>query len=491
MRPIAALCWLVLVWPALATAQSAPRGPADIIGGAQRQRASRELRAAGARGQPAQAQPTAAPADPHAGTESPPSNPDGAPTKAHAGDADAATNPHAGVPGAPANPHAGMAGHGGMDGEAGEPPPVSTEREDPTLAAGTILARVVDQAGSPVASAEVTLGIMGADSNRSSRSARTGVDGTAAFANLKVGEGQAYRINVPHQGAKYSSSPFRLPQSGGYRVEIRRLPVTQDDRMVVLYVGATSIEIKDDRLKVVQQVRLINLGAVTYAFPGAGTLVRLPKGFMAIQTEDVMGDQHVVEQKGEGLRVSGSLPPGDATLLWGFDLPLAGTEATLSLDLPWTTFAYRVISDAPAGLTLSVGGMPEATLHEDEGRRFLITELQRKVGDAPFQRLTIVLRGIPGPGPERFVASGVALLLIGLGTAFAMRTRPPSAARVAQDVEAQKAELLARARLLQAQRHAGEIGPDYQAEEIALLVDALASLLLEDNRRRSGSAKRA
>lgn len=460
---------LIIMGASPGSAQPGPKGPGDIIGGAQRQRATREMRQAADRAQPGAATPTPEPVDPHA-------NP-------HAANADAS--------GAAPNPHGGMAAHGGSTGEGGEPPPISRQSEDPRLATGSIRARVVDQAGNPVASAQVDLGIMGADSLRSSRTTRTAADGTAMFDKLKVGEGQAYRVNVPYQGAKYSSSPFRLPVSGGYQVDIRRLPVTRSEKMVVLYVGATSIELKDDRLKFVQQVRLFNLGGDTYVFPTGGTLVRLPKGFLAMQTEDVMGDQHVVEQKGEGVRVSGSLPPGEATLLWGFDLPLAGTEMKVALDLPWTTFAYRVIVDAPEGLSLSVDGMPEPMLHADEGRRFLVTELQRKVGDDPFRQVKITLLGIPGPGPERFIASFLAVLLVVGGIALAWRTKPTSAARRTRDVEAQKAELLARARVLQAQHQAGEIGPQYHADEIGLLVDALASLLLEDARRQKPAAARS
>ena len=79
-------------------------------------------------------------------------------------------------------------------------------------------------------------------------------------------------MNVPYQGAKYSSNPFRLPPRGGYDVTIRRLPTTRDEKLVVLYVGATSVELKDDRVHVVQQVRLFNLGGATYDLSGGGVL---------------------------------------------------------------------------------------------------------------------------------------------------------------------------------------------------------------------------
>jgi hypothetical protein len=249
----------------------------------------------------------------------------------------------------------------------------------------------------------------------------------------------------------------------------------------VLYLGATSIELKDDRIHVVQQTRLLNLGGATYVFPEDGALVRLPDGFMAVQIQDAMSDQRVVEAKGEGLRVHGSLPPGEATVLWGFDLPLTDTQMRFAIDIPWLTFAYRVIADAPVGLSLSVEEMPEPMLHSEGGRRFLVTEMQRKVGDPPFKRLEIALDGIPGPGPGRWIAAALALLVIGAGVTWARRTAPVTPGRLPDHAfAAQRAAVLARARELQAQHAAGEVGPQYHAEQMALLTDELAALLFEE-----------
>jgi hypothetical protein len=309
------------------------------------------------------------------------------------------------------------------------------------------------------------------------------------ISGLATGERQAYRVNVPYQGAKYSSTPFRLPPRGGYEVEIRRLPVTHDDRMVVLYLGATSLELKDDRIKVVQEAQLLNIGAETYAFPESGTLVRLPKGFTAMQTQESMTDQHAVEAPHEGLRVHGSLPPGEATMLWGFDLPLAGSGASFAIDLPWITFAYRVICDAPSGMTLAVEGMPEPQLHTDAGRRFLVTETQRKVGDPPFRRLQISLRGMPGPGPERWIAAALAMLALLSGIVLARRGRRADSSVTSANIEARSAELIERARELHAQREAGEIGPEYHGEQWNALTDELAALLFEQAERKLTTSK--
>jgi hypothetical protein len=373
----------------------------------------------------------------------------------------------------------------GMDphAPAAERPPMSAERPDKSLAPGAIRIRVVDPVDQPVPNAEIVLGIMHPDGTRETKPGRTKTDGTFTIAGLQTGDQRAYRVNVPYEGAKYSSSPFRLPADSGFDVMVRRLPVTTDERMVVLYVGATSVELKDDRIKVVQQSRILNLGGETYVFPKGGTLVKLPAGYLAVQTQESMGDQRVQDDKKEGIRIEGSLPPGETTLLWGFDLPLTGGTSSFEIGLPWVTFAYRVIAEAPEGLKLAVHDMPEPFVQKDAGRSFLITEMQRRVGETPFTKLKITLTGIPGPGSSRWLALAVALG-IALAGIIVARRKPAVAAQTKGAAHGKAAvevapELLARVRALRAEHDAGDIGPEYYREQLSVLVDELAVQLYE------------
>ncbi len=403
--------------------------------------------AAPAQAQPAQAQPAQAPAD-----------------ELHGG------SPHAD------NPHSGKAA----------PKPISEERPDPSVPPGSIRVRVIDQADAPVANAEIALGIMSSNGDRETKPGRTAADGSFTFSGLPTGDQKAFRINIPFDGAKYSSSPFRLPAASGYEVTIRRLPVTRDERMVVLYVGATSVELKDDRLKIIQQSRLLNLGGQTYVFPKGGAKVVLPAGFTGVQTEESMGDQQVKEGEG-GLTIEGSVLPGETTLLWGFDLPITGSDASFEVGLPWITFAYRVIADAPEGLQLRVDEMPEPFLQRDAGRRFWITEMQRRVGDPPFRKLVVHVTGIPGPGPSRFIAVALALGMVLAGVAVARRNTRGSgqalaarnAANGAISLTAIEARQRARAAQLEEERATGAIGPEHHREQLDAVIDELAVALLE------------
>lgn len=474
---------------AAAPAEAPPRGPADLINRAREQARKRSLTDA----------PATRPGDVGSGPAPTPPTPEGAAPNAAASQAPKADapaghappdEPGAGAATAPgaSDPHAGVATdapdpHAGAVANAmnphGMPRPISVEQDNPALPAGTLRVRVVDGDDRPVTGADVRIGILGSEGARTEKTARTDAEGHATFAELAVGERQAYRVTVPHQGARYGSMPFRLPPRGGIDVVVRRLPVTHDDAHVVLYLGATSIELKDERLSIVQQARLVNLDTHTYVFPEGGRLVRLPTGFTAFQVQDSMGDQRVRQSAGEGLRVEGSIPPGEATLLWGFDLPIHGSEMRFTLEVPWRAFAYRVIADAAPGLTLSVDPMPEPWLHEDGGKRFFVTELQRKVGEPPLSRVRIALMGIPGPGPWRWIAAALALVVLVAGAVLARRRAPDRAARTAS-ADARRREILARAVELEALRRAGEIGPEHHAEQSAMLVDALAAVLAEE-----------
>jgi hypothetical protein len=373
--------------------------------------------------------------------------------------------------------------------------PIATAEPNNALPPGTIRVRVIDSVTEqPVGNAKLQLGTMTRENTRNTQDASTAADGEHRFEKLATGDGQAYRVNVIHQGAKYSSTPFRLPVESGYDVLIRQLPTTRDPREVVLYVGATSVEVRDERLKIVQQARLINIGSKTYVFPDDGQLIKLPPGWKAFQAEEVMSDQHLKEEGDQGFKITGSLAPGEVTLTWGFDLPYDTTKVDLSFDLPWVTFAYRVLADAAPGMTLAVDEMPAPELHEDNGRKFWVSEVVKRVGDPPLRKLTIHVSGIPGPGPTRIIALVLAVFVLGGGLWFARKPPPAASKSVAltpETFEQRKAELVAQAAQLQAERARDEIGPEFFAQQMSDLEEQLAALLFERSQSASAKSKAA
>ncbi len=381
------------------------------------------------------------------------------------------------------DPHGDGASGGQADfSRAMAPPMVASGVESDEVPAGSIRVTVVDAAGHPQAGAEVQLGIMRQGGDRERTPGTTGADGVYTYTDLPTGTGQAYRVNVPFEGATYSSTPFQLPPTRGYAVRITRLPTSHDQRLLLMVIGQTFVEIHEERLHVVEEIQLSNLGDATYVFPEGGLAMHLPEGWLAFQTQPVMTDQHVSEVPDEGVAIHGSLPPGRVTLAFAFDLPITGSDMSFEISLPIRTYIYRVVVDAPEGLRLDVDGMPRAIRFEDQGRSLLGTEIERQPGDPQLQHLVVSLHGIPGPGPLRWIALAIAAVIVLGGVFFAARGGEPGGVTSEAAYLQRKKELLDELRVLEAEYAAGEVGPAFRQSQRSAIVRSLAALLHEHDR---------
>jgi hypothetical protein len=384
--------------------------------------------------------------------------------------------------GVDADPH----GHGGdpsMDAtleRAFREPRVASADPNPSLPAGQIRVTLVDVAGQPVPDHDVQLGIMRQGGDRERTPGRTDASGVFTYTDLPTGSGQAYRVNVPHEGATYSCTPFQLPTAIGYDVRVEVRPTVRSDRSLLLVLGQTMVELRDERLHIIQQARLSNLAPATYLFPEGGTRIELPEGYTAFQTQPVMTNQRVVELAGQGVRIEGSLPTGQVTLAWAFDLPVTGSEMDIEIPNPFRTFQYRVISTAPRGMTLDVEDMPAAVRFEDQGQPLLGTEIQRSPDQAAFSTIHIRLANIPGPSPARLYAVAVAAILLLAGLLLGWRR--PTTDRGRAWREARRKELLREAERLEADFAAGELGPETRQSRREAIVRELAVLFYTDER---------
>lgn len=347
------------------------------------------------------------------------------------------------------------------------------------LPVGTLEIIVRNPQGEPYVDGEIVLGVMENMGGRTEQRAKTDAQGKYTFRALSVGSKQAYRVNVTFGGAKFSTNPFRLSETSGYRAELALKSVTQGDRMIFGLVGQTIVELKDERLHIVQSLRLANAGNDVFALPKDGMVIELPKGFTAFQWQDQMTDQRGTEVAGKGFRLAGSLPPGNVTLAWAFDLPRDGDAVRFAVGMPFRTYTYRVIAEAPKGLKIRVGGFPEAEEVEDQGRNLLFTQLRRSPPEAPIAPLSIRVEGIPGPGPGRWIAVALALLAVAIGLSRAFARGDDSAERRALIV-ARKKELLEAAKRIEAERKREEIGPEYYARKLDEITTELAVLLRDE-----------
>ena len=358
----------------------------------------------------------------------------------------------------------------------GQVEPVTTARSDQNVPAGTIVVSVFDANRQPVAGANVELGILASmGGGRDKKHARTDAAGVAQFQGLATGTGQAYRVTVPSDGARYGSVPFRLEPDRGHMVQTRLLPTTRSTQTIVLYLGQTMLELKEERLHVTQEAQIANIGGSTIVFGEEGALWPLPAGFTAFQSQEIMTDQRIVPDD-DGFRIKGSLPPGRTTLTWAYDLPIDGGEIAITQKMPFRTFQFRLIADAATGMTIDVDDMPAPETVEVGGRRAFITGLRQQAG--PFT-LRVRLEGIPGPGPLRWVAVGAAMVLLFVGLMWAFKPGDPASA-LSELRDARREELLDRVAEMERAFAANEIGPKYHAREMEALVAELATLLRQD-----------
>jgi hypothetical protein len=363
---------------------------------------------------------------------------------------------------------------------SGEQPELASMRIDQSIPAGTVRVSVIDENGQPVAGQVVSLGIMAQGDQRSSQELLTDEAGHVEYTGLAIGTSQAYRVNVVYRGAKTSSSPFQLPPHAGYDIRVVRLPTTRSDESILQLLHRTFLELQDQRMHVVHQVQLVNLAREIYVFPDEGRLVRLPEGFTAFQFQAVMTDQRVDEDD-EGLRIRGSLPPGRVNLVWAYDVPIDGTEVDLSVPVAFPrTFAVRVEAEIPDGVDLDVRGLPSPETHEVDGHRLVITEQQRSPEDPELRAVEISVRGIPGPGPYRWIAVGAALVLAFMGFMFLTQRGGADKAVTASGRTRRKKDLLDRAAEIERMFEENEIGPKYRKREMDAIVQELASVLRED-----------
>ncbi|MDB4974456.1 MAG: hypothetical protein JWN48_2797 [Myxococcaceae bacterium] len=433
---------------------SPPTGPADIMNRANEGRASSEAKAATETADSVAAQA-------------------GAPAAVPPQPAPSAASPHS---------------HGGVDpSKVLAEPTLPMAEPKQGLAPGTIEIEVVDQSGAPQPGAEIVLGVMASMGGRTEQRARTDAHGHYTFRGLNVGSQQAYRGNVLREGAKFSTTPFRLPEELGYHARVPVLGVTRDQRLMFQVIGQTVVELRDDRLHITQQARLANAGEQVITFPKEGLVVPLPQGFTAFTWQDQMSDQKGEELAGKGFRIRGSLPPGSATLAWTFDLQRDGAAAKIAINQPWRTYTYRVISEAPAGLKLRVSDFPEAELVHDNNRDLLFTQLQRAPNDAQLAGFTIRIDGIPGPGPGRWFAVALAALAVAIGISRAFKRSDDRVERKSE-LAARKRELIELAKQAERERERGDIGPNYHAEKLDEIVTELA-LVLRDEESLAAKAK--
>jgi hypothetical protein len=370
--------------------------------------------------------------------------------------------------------------------------PQTFTEESAEVPPGSIYVRVVNTTGAPVEGATVRLGAMREGERDAPREARTDHDGVARFQGLATSGNIAYRASTELDGAKFGAMPFQLGGASGQRVQLVRFDVEHEGRGVLLWDSRTEMRFRDDRLLVVQRLRIANLSALALGeeqptprayVPRDGMRFELPAGYTAFTTQPTMSDVRLVTE-GNAAVLRGSIPPTlsePLEVVFQYQVKLSGGDVSLRLGLPMPVVNALVAVEAPHGLTMSVEGMPAAETRESEGDRILLTGIQRQPNDTPLRAISIQLHGIPSPaGPARTVATGAVALLIVGGLYSALRRGNTTAGkRTKADIEAERDRVLAEGAELARRHKAGDVGPTTYARRRRELTEWLSTLLKE------------
>ncbi|MBI4886824.1 MAG: hypothetical protein HY824_07005 [Acidobacteria bacterium] len=319
----------------------------------------------------------------------------------------------------------------------------------PELPAGTVTVRVVREAiGNNVTEQEVRLTIGGAP-----RTAKTDAQGRAEFSKLPAGgEGRA---ETTVSGEQLVSDPFTVPPTGGLRVilvaglkeaaaraakEAAAAAAAPPVRGTVVF-GPNSrvlMEFRDDALQVFYVLEILNTARARVDI-GGPLILDLPTG--AGGAGILEGSSPAATVSGDRVTVTGPFAAGATTVEVGFQLRYDQPDMTLTQKWPAAVQQLNVAVEKIGDV--SVTSPQLATVGEvraENGTPFL---LGNGPALAPGATLTVQLANLPVHSPvPRYVALGMAALIMGLGAWFACARRA-SAGEIRRQLAQRRDTLLA------------------------------------------------
>lgn len=396
---------------------------------------------------------------------------------------------HAQAP-APTPPAEGMpAGHPPVAGhpEAPMAPEQDAVIPAPEVPAGTVVVRLVNEKGAPLANTEVKLGILfqkiAEGEQRSEQRQTTNEQGLARFTGLTQTSDFSYRVLARSGPAEYSSDPIQLKGESGVVVLLHVYPVTHDVQQVSIgSIGYAYVETRDDVFQFEVLFRYQNRSAITWVPSDAR--MTLPSGFKAFKAGESMDDTRVEEEPGRGVKLVGSFSPGQHSLSFRFQVPRhQESAASFQFGLPPQVAEMRFIAEAAASMDLDVDGWdkPVSDVNQN-GQRVVVTRRQVKRGESALTGFTAQLSGIPTPGPGRWFAALIASALAALGFAVFRGKVGHETQADLQDRDAVRAHRVLLDELVELTRARKEqrIGPSTYENARRVLVDALSRIVSQN-----------
>jgi hypothetical protein len=332
---------------------------------------------------------------------------------------------------------------------------------------GTVTVRVVREAlgnDAPGQRVRVTVG-------GTTRTATTDAQGRAQFTGLPQGEARA---EATVDGEALQSQPFAVPTSGGLRVilvaglaraaerkqkEEAAASAAPPTKGAVVFGGESRIvmEFDEDTLWMYYLLEIIN-SARTRVDIGAPLQIELPPE--ATGARLYMGSTEGLQAEIDGTHVTVRGPFASGT-----------TSLNIQFSLRYTSATHTIAQQFPVPLQSTIVGVEKigrlgmtspqfSTVAEVPGERGTVYVLGRGGAVSPGTALTLTLSNLPVHGSTgRYVALGLALLIIGIGGWLAMNAHT-SAGASRRALVGRRDTLLAELAQLEAKRREGSIPLD-------------------------------
>jgi len=316
--------------------------------------------------------------------------------------------------------------------------------------------------------------------------ARTDARGVAVFSNQPTESDHVYDVRVAVGEARYSTGQFQFRAAdAGLRALV---PIyksaTSLDGMLVLTRTLIALVPQDNMFVVDVLLRVENYGEVSW-LPQNVTFP-LPEGFKALTVKEPNGDGHFEPDGDTGVKLAGTLAPGQHDLMFRFHLPTEG-RSDMSFRFPTSlnTGMVRVILESSPTMRLALPGFPEPDeSRNQDGQRRLIAGrdfLGEKVR-AP-DDIEVKISGIPTPAAGRTVAVALAaaIALGGMAQAFSRkRSASPARSDLSKEDRERASELILEELIaLEQAFQQGSIGRKTHEQAKRQLLEAFARLRSE------------
>ena len=343
----------------------------------------------------------------------------------------------------------------------------------------------------PQANAAVTLHILRntveKGESRSKRELKTDATGRLRIAKLATGNSVSYSVATRREKATFRSSPFRLKKTAGVRVVLHAYEQETSLRDAAVVMEAFVIlDVKQDTIAVNHLLRAFNFGRTAYV--PTDLRMRLPKGATSFNTKEGAIGLSVRERDGF-VELAGTMPPGQAEVTYRYSVDRGG-ESTRRLNLPLPPRVVRasVLVSAGKGMGLDVVGFSQAQVgRRRDGQRVLqaarqadlTSGVQALMSNTNAETLDVTIRGLPTPGPARWLAllAMISAVLAGFSSYWKKSRSHLASDDLRQELEEARDALLDELVVLEHAKNDGEVGPkSYQRLRLALL-DALARIV--------------